>query len=56
MNVNFGLFPPVEVPKGVDGKKPRGKDKQVARKHAYTSRALRDFDQWLGHAPAIAAE
>ncbi|TMJ44119.1 MAG: methylenetetrahydrofolate--tRNA-(uracil(54)-C(5))-methyltransferase (FADH(2)-oxidizing) TrmFO [Alphaproteobacteria bacterium] len=56
MNVNFGLFPPVEVPKGADGKKPRGKDKQVARKHAYTSRALRDFDQWLGHTPAIAAE
>jgi methylenetetrahydrofolate--tRNA-(uracil-5-)-methyltransferase len=56
MNVNFGLFPPVEVPKGPDGKKPRGKDKQIARKHAYTSRALRDFDQWLGPAPAIAAE
>jgi methylenetetrahydrofolate--tRNA-(uracil-5-)-methyltransferase len=56
MNVNFGLFPHVEVPKGADGKKPRGKDKQVARKHAYTSRALRDFDQWLGHTPAIAAE
>ena len=34
----------------------RGKDKQIARKHAYTSRALRDFDQWLGVVPAIAAE
>lgn len=56
MNVNFGLFPPVEIPKGPDGKKPRGKDKQIARKHAYTARALRDFDQWLGVAPAIAAE
>ncbi|QIG51268.1 methylenetetrahydrofolate--tRNA-(uracil(54)-C(5))-methyltransferase (FADH(2)-oxidizing) TrmFO [Nordella sp. HKS 07] len=56
MNVNFGLFPPVEIPKGPDGKKPRGKDKQIARKHAYTARALRDFDQWLGPMPAIAAE
>jgi methylenetetrahydrofolate--tRNA-(uracil-5-)-methyltransferase len=56
MNVNFGLFPPVEIPKGADGKKPRGKEKQIARKHAYTSRALRDFDQWLGVKPAIAAE
>ena len=56
MNVNFGLFPPVEIAKGADGKKPRGKDKQAARKHAYTSRALRDFDQWLGVVPAIAAE
>ncbi|MFZ5674894.1 MAG: methylenetetrahydrofolate--tRNA-(uracil(54)-C(5))-methyltransferase (FADH(2)-oxidizing) TrmFO [Pseudomonadota bacterium] len=56
MNVNFGLFPPVEIPKGPDGRKPRGKDKQVARKHAYTARALSDFDQWLGPKPAIAAE
>lgn len=56
MNVNFGLFPPIEIPKGPDGKKPRGKDKQVARKHAYTARALSDFDQWLGLKPAIAAE
>jgi methylenetetrahydrofolate--tRNA-(uracil-5-)-methyltransferase len=56
MNVNFGLFPPVEIARGPDGKKPRGKDKQIARKHAYTSRALRDFDRWLGHPPAIAAE
>jgi methylenetetrahydrofolate--tRNA-(uracil-5-)-methyltransferase len=56
MNVNFGLFPPVEIAKGPDGKKPRGKDKQTARKHAYTSRALRDFDRWLGHPGAIAAE
>ncbi|MGE0007361.1 MAG: methylenetetrahydrofolate--tRNA-(uracil(54)-C(5))-methyltransferase (FADH(2)-oxidizing) TrmFO [Parvibaculaceae bacterium] len=56
MNVNFGLFPPVEIPKGPDGGKPRGKDKQTARKHAYTSRALRDFDAWLGRAAAIAAE
>ena len=46
MNVNFGLLPPVIVPPGPDGKKPRGKDKQVARKLAYTSRALAAFDAW----------
>ncbi len=47
MNVNFGLFPPVEI--GVDdtGKRPRGKAKGPARKRAYTSRALSDLDAWL---------
>jgi methylenetetrahydrofolate--tRNA-(uracil-5-)-methyltransferase len=52
MNVNFGLFPPVEVPKGPDGKRPRGKAKQVARKSAYTDRAKSDFIAWLA-APAV---
>jgi len=47
MNVNFGLFPEVEVPVGEDGKRPRGKAKGPARKRAYTSRALRDVDLWL---------
>ena len=56
MNVNFGLFPPVEVPKGPDGKRPRGKAKQVARKLAYTSRAKADFTAWLAAPAAIAAE
>lgn len=48
MNVNFGLFPPVTIAKDADGKRPRGKAKQVARKHAYTSRAKADFARWLG--------
>lgn len=47
MNVNFGLFPEVEVPLDEDGKRPRGKAKGPARKRAYTSRALRDIDLWL---------
>jgi methylenetetrahydrofolate--tRNA-(uracil-5-)-methyltransferase len=51
MNVNFGLFPEVTLPKGL-----RGKEKQLARKRAYTSRALADFGHWLGRASAIAAE
>jgi methylenetetrahydrofolate--tRNA-(uracil-5-)-methyltransferase len=44
MNVNFGLFPPI------DGNF-RGKE----RKQALSARALRDFDRWLGPA-RLAAE
>src|SRR5436190_8686099 len=51
MNVNFGLFPPIEIPGPL-----RHGEKQIARKRAYTSRALADFDRWLGHAASIAAE
>ncbi|MDH6229704.1 methylenetetrahydrofolate--tRNA-(uracil-5-)-methyltransferase [Mesorhizobium soli] len=47
MNVNFGLFPPIEAPK-VEGKRLRGKDKIVAKRHAITSRALADCRAWLG--------
>ncbi len=56
MNVNFGLFPPVEAPK-MEGKRLRGKDKIVAKRHAITSRALADCRAWLGiPAEAQAAE
>src|SRR5216683_2720993 len=44
MNVNFGLFPPI------DGTF-RGKE----RKQALSARALRDFDQWIAPTP-LAAE
>ncbi|HMM14763.1 MAG TPA: methylenetetrahydrofolate--tRNA-(uracil(54)-C(5))-methyltransferase (FADH(2)-oxidizing) TrmFO [Parvibaculum sp.] len=47
MNVNFGLFPPVEIGLDENGKRPRGKAKGPARKRAYTSRALRDLAGWL---------
>lgn len=47
MNVNFGLFPPPEVPLDENGKRPRGKAKAPARKRAYTSRALNDLGHWL---------
>jgi len=45
MNVNFGLFPPIE-----------GTFKGKERKQAMSARALRDFDQWLEkqHAPLAA--
>ncbi len=56
MNVNFGLFPPIETPKP-DGKRLRGKEKTVAKKKAMTARALADCQAWLGlAAPAQAAE
>lgn len=50
MNVNFGLFPPVEAPRSEDGKRLRGKEKSVARKRAMSARALRDLDGWLQNA------
>jgi methylenetetrahydrofolate--tRNA-(uracil-5-)-methyltransferase len=56
MNVNFGLFPQVAAPTRGDGKRLNHADRAVARKRAYTSRALADFDLWLGHARSIAAE
>ena len=55
MNVNFGLFPTVEAPKSVDGKRLRGKERGVARKRAYTARALSDLMGWLG-GERVAAE
>jgi methylenetetrahydrofolate--tRNA-(uracil-5-)-methyltransferase len=47
MNINFGLFPPVEAPR-VEGKRLRGKEKTLARKRAMTARALQDCSAWLG--------
>ena len=56
MNVNFGLFPPVDAPKRVEGKRLDHTEKAAARKRAYTSRAKADFAAWLGGVVAIAAE
>jgi methylenetetrahydrofolate--tRNA-(uracil-5-)-methyltransferase len=50
MNVTFGLFPPVEVPKE-EGKRLRGKEKTAARKKALTARALADCRRWLDGQP-----
>ena len=58
MNVNFGLFPPLEeeivYPK-VDGKRLRGKDKTRYRKKLLAKRALKDIDVWVKRDRAIAA-
>ena len=53
MNVNFGLFPPIEMPK-MEGKRLRGKEKTLARKRAMSARALHDIGIWLDR-PAVAA-
>jgi folate-dependent tRNA-U54 methylase TrmFO/GidA len=44
MNVNFGLFPPLET-------EVRGRDRKKLMAH----RALTDLDAWLGR-PRVAAE
>jgi methylenetetrahydrofolate--tRNA-(uracil-5-)-methyltransferase len=49
MNVNFGLFPPLDrAPKAPDGKRLRGSEKAQARKRAMTDRARADLSGWLG--------
>ncbi len=52
MNVNFGLFPPLDPgtklkPDDFEGRF-RGKDKTVAKKKAIAMRALADCRAWLG--------
>lgn len=47
MNVNFGLFPPIEVPRE-PGKRLRGNEKTIAKRQAICRRALSDLATWLG--------
>ncbi|QCI64334.1 methylenetetrahydrofolate--tRNA-(uracil(54)-C(5))-methyltransferase (FADH(2)-oxidizing) TrmFO [Phreatobacter stygius] len=58
MNVNFGLFPPLEQSptKGPDGVRLRGTAKTQARKQALSARALVDLEAWLGETRLAAAE
>ena len=49
MNVNFGLFPPIEAA-DAGGRPARGRD----RKQALSARALKDLDGWLGETRAAA--
>src|SRR5262249_47329174 len=58
MNINFGLFPPLErVPnKGPDGERLRGTAKTIAKKRAITQRALADLDRWIAGEMMQAAE
>jgi methylenetetrahydrofolate--tRNA-(uracil-5-)-methyltransferase len=46
MNINFGLFPPIEAAKS-EGKRLRGAEKAQARKRVMTARALAAARQWL---------
>ncbi len=48
MNINFGLFPPIELDyKDEDGKRIRGKNKTRFRKSKLAERALRDVMGWV---------
>jgi methylenetetrahydrofolate--tRNA-(uracil-5-)-methyltransferase len=47
MNVNFGLFPPITVPKPADGRRLRGADKAAEKKRALTDRARADLARWI---------
>jgi methylenetetrahydrofolate--tRNA-(uracil-5-)-methyltransferase len=56
MNVNFGLFPPIDFkPKSEDGKRLRGPAKAAARKRALTDRARADLAAWLTGGEILAA-
>ena len=56
MYINFGLFPPLEVQKPVEGKRFSGKEKARAKKLAMANRALADTKAWLGLETSEAAE
>ncbi|MCP4073900.1 MAG: methylenetetrahydrofolate--tRNA-(uracil(54)-C(5))-methyltransferase (FADH(2)-oxidizing) TrmFO [Hyphomicrobiales bacterium] len=47
MNINFGLFPPVEIVKPEGIGRFRGKDKARVKKQTMAARALRDCASWL---------
>ncbi|MHA1554458.1 MAG: methylenetetrahydrofolate--tRNA-(uracil(54)-C(5))-methyltransferase (FADH(2)-oxidizing) TrmFO [Alphaproteobacteria bacterium] len=49
MNVNFGLFPPVDIP-AIDGRQPKGKVRGAAKRRAVSARALDHVDSWLAGA------
>ncbi|GJD85686.1 methylenetetrahydrofolate--tRNA-(uracil(54)-C(5))-methyltransferase (FADH(2)-oxidizing) TrmFO [Methylobacterium haplocladii] len=58
MNVNFGLFTPLErMPRNETGKRLRGPEKAALKKRALTDRARADLAAWMsGEAPRAAAE
>lgn len=52
MNINFGLFPPLDVAvRATDGTRLKGPAKSIAKKRALTARALRDLDGWSRTGP-----
>ena len=56
MNINYGLLPPIEIPKPADGKRLRGKEKTRAKKKAMSLRALDDLSRWITNPQQVAAE
>ena len=55
MNVNFGLFPPIQVVR-TPGVRLSSAEEGLAKKRAITSRALADLDLWLSPPAMQAAE
>ena len=55
MNINYGLLPPLEEP-ATDGagRRPKGKERGIARKRALSGRALSDLEHWLSRRAAAA--
>jgi methylenetetrahydrofolate--tRNA-(uracil-5-)-methyltransferase len=52
MNVNFGLFPPLEPSEaGPDGRRLKGKERGGAKRRAVAERALHDLHCWLASMP-----
>ncbi len=49
MNINFGLFPPLDAAptKDAEGKRLRGPAKTVAKKQGLSARALADLEIWM---------
>ena len=39
--------PPIEIERGADGKRLKGKEKTLAKKRAMSARALADFRLWV---------
>src|SRR5690606_33630054 len=57
MNVNFGLFPPIEKPEREPGSpRLRGAQKAVLKKNAITARAKSDLEAWISGRHSEAAE
>jgi len=57
MNVNYGLFPPMEAPRrSADGKRLTPPERGRAKKRLMSIRALADLDAWLGEPVSAAAE
>jgi methylenetetrahydrofolate--tRNA-(uracil-5-)-methyltransferase len=47
MNINFGLFPPIAMPRWDEaGKRLPGPERGVARKRALSARAQHDLAEW----------
>jgi methylenetetrahydrofolate--tRNA-(uracil-5-)-methyltransferase len=57
MNINFGLFPPLDQGsfRDANGRRLRGTEKSIAKKQALTARALADLAQWLSDGTTVAA-